>query len=71
MTGISFACNPFFDPLAPAHLDQPMPDLDTLLAPKLRRRDRQTPAEHRTLRVISLLQVSSELERMVRERRAS
>ncbi|MDQ0925296.1 hypothetical protein QF038_003804 [Pseudarthrobacter sp. W1I19] len=74
MHGVSFPGNLFFDPLA-SGLVAPAPSAhsrgneseDGAAAPP-RRRGTETAAEQKALRAASLVKVSRELERMVRER---
>jgi hypothetical protein len=72
--GISFPGNLFFDPLATG-LVTPAPadrfrgsESGVSAAAKPRRRATQTAAEQKALRAASLVKVSRDLERMVRER---
>ncbi|SEQ74737.1 hypothetical protein [Arthrobacter sp. OV608] len=73
MHGISFPGNLFFDPLATG-LVAPAPaahlrESESMDAPGTPpRRPTQTAAEQKALRAASLVKVSRELERMVRER---
>jgi aryl-alcohol dehydrogenase-like predicted oxidoreductase len=69
--GVSFPGNLFFDPLAsglvtPAGLRGSESEGSAAATP--RRRATQTAAEQKALRAASLLKVSRDLERMVRER---
>ena len=70
MHGVPVSSNPFFDPFTAAAPRQQGPAAGRPPAPAKQRRGQQSAAEHRALRAASLLRVSSDLERMVRERRS-
>jgi hypothetical protein len=77
MHGPTFSGNLFFDPLATnlgnnlvAGLAAEPADADSARQPgAARKRGVQSAAEHRALRAASLFKVSSDLERMLRERK--
>jgi len=78
MHGPTFSGNLFFDPLATNLGSNPMAGLATAGAAgpdparhpgAPRKRGVQSPDEHRALRAASLSKVSSDLERMLRERK--
>ena len=70
MHGVPVSYNPFFDPFAAAAPRQQGPAAGGSPPPTNQRRGQQSAAEHRALRAASLLRVSSDLARMVRERRS-